>query len=69
MQVRASIEQKLATEDHQLVDTVAEWEQKAAEQYVEDGDADGWSSDSEAETAEQKYIKVSCWCGKESAWW
>ena len=45
--------------DKKLVDKVLEWEQKAAEQYKEDGLSDGWSSDvAEPETAEQKYIRV-----------
>ena len=43
----------------ELVDKVVEWERKAAQQYAEDGDADGWDSDaSEPETAEQRYIRV-----------
>ena len=45
--------------DQRLVDKVLEWEQKAAEQYKEDGFSDGWNSDeSEPETAEQRYIRV-----------
>ena len=45
--------------DQKLVDKVMEWEQKAAEQYKEDGLSEGWESDnSEPETAEQRYIRV-----------
>lgn len=45
--------------DQKLVDRVVEWEAKAAEQYKEDGIADGWDSDiSEPENAEQRYIRV-----------
>ncbi len=39
---------------------MAQWEQAAALQYAEDGAADGWDSDdSQPETAEQRYIRVS----------
>ncbi len=46
--------------DQGVVDRVAQWEQAAALQYAEDGAADGWDSDdSQPETAEQRYIRVS----------
>ena len=37
------------------------WEAIAAAQFCTDGVADGWESDgSDHDTAEQKYLKVSC---------
>jgi hypothetical protein len=43
-----------------VVDRVMQWEQNAARQYADDGVADGWESDdSQPETAEQRYIRVS----------
>ena len=45
-----------------MLDTLKQWEEKAAQQYQEDGNADGWDSDSQPETAEQKYMRVSQPC-------
>ena len=60
MQVEGPPDAFVASSAHpELVDKVVEWERKAAQQYAEDGDADGWDSDaSEPETAEQRYIRV-----------
>lgn len=42
-----------------ILDKVRLWGAIAAQQYREDGAADGWDSDaSEEETAEQEYVKV-----------